>query len=142
MKYSKDLLSSVLQTAQMGQTGIRSLMDISIRQDLHQLLKLQLQEYERIETEAYAIAGQRGWEMKDLDPAIRFLTDRMIRMRLGGRDCDSKIADIMIRRNTSNMIRGLRKLHRYPRPDDRICAISQKLLDCETSNIQRLQSFL
>ena len=38
--------------------------------------------------------------------------------------------------------RLLKNLHQYPNRDDRISAISQKLLDCETANIRQMQSFL
>lgn len=39
MKDSKELLSSVLHTVQMGQTGIRSVLDNAVRTGLKQELK-------------------------------------------------------------------------------------------------------
>ena len=64
MKTSKEILSSVLKTTQMGQVGIRSVLDASMRPGLRKALESQLQEYDSIETEAHAIAFQRGWEVK------------------------------------------------------------------------------
>lgn len=142
MKNSKELLSSVLKTTQMGQVGIRSVLDTSMRPALRKALESQLREYDSIETEAHSIACQRGWELPELDPAVRFLTDRMTRMKLTRGNCDSKIADMMIQGNTKGMIKGLKNLHQYPHQDDRISGISQKLLDCETANIRQMQSFL
>ena len=142
MKHSKKLLTDVLITAQMGQVGIRSVMDLGSRPALRKALESQLREYDSIETEAYAIASQRGWELRELEPAARFFSDRIARMKLPRGDCDSRIADIIIRGNTKGMIRGLRNLHQYPRQDDRISSICQKLVDCETANILKLQSFL
>lgn len=136
------MLSSLLKTAQLGQTGIRSVLDLSMAAGLRSALNCQLLEYDSIETEAHAIAGQRGWELRDLDPAVRFLTDRVTRFRLTGGNSDSRIADIMIRDNTSGMIRGLRDLHRFSTQDQRVRILSQKLLDCENAGILRLQSFL
>ena len=63
MKNSKEILSSVLKTAQMGQVGIRSLLDTSMQPALRSALESQLREYDAIETEAHAIASQRGWEL-------------------------------------------------------------------------------
>jgi len=142
MKNSKEMLSSVLKTTQMGQVGIRSVLDTSMRPALRKALESQLREYDCIESEAHAIASQRGWELRELDPAVRFLTDRMTRMKLNRGNCDSKIADMMIQGNTKGMIKGLKNLHQYPHQDDRISGISQKLVDCETANIRQMQGFL
>ena len=126
----------------MGQVGIRSVLDTSMRPALRKALETQLREYDGIEAEVYSIASQHGWELSDLDPAIRFLSDRMTRMKLTRGNCDSKIADMMIQGNTKGMIKGLKNLHQYPNQDNRISGISQKLLDCETANIRQMQSFL
>lgn len=142
MKNSRDMLGSVLKTTQMGQMGIRSVLDTSMRPALRKALESQLREYDCIESEAHAIACQRGWELRELDPAVRFFADRMTRMKLTRGNCDSKIADMMIQGNTKGMIKGLKNLHQYPNQDDRISMICQKLLDCETANIRQMQSFL
>lgn len=142
MKNSKEMLSSVLKTTQMGQVGIRSVLDTSMRPALRKALESQLREYDCIESEAHTIASQRSWELRELDPAVRFLTDRMTRMKLTRGNCDSKIADMMIQGNTKGMIKGLKNLHQYPHQDDRISMICQKLVDCETANIRQMQNFL
>ena len=82
MKNSKELLTSVLKTTQMGQVGIRSVLDVSMRPGLRKALESQLREYDAIESEAHAIASQRGWELPELDPAQRFMADAMTRMKL------------------------------------------------------------
>lgn len=142
MKNSKEILSSLLLTTQMGQVGIRSVLDMGMRPGLRKTLESQLQEYNSIESEAHCIASQRGWELKNLEPAVRFMTDRMNRMKLTGRDTDSKIADMMIRGNTKGMIRSLKDQHRYSGKDQQIHILSQKLLDCETAGILKLKTFL
>lgn len=142
MKNSKEILSSLLLTTQMGQVGIRSVLDIGMRPGLRKALESQLREYNSIESEAHSIASQRGWELRELEPAVRFVTDRVNRMKLTGRDTDSKIADMMIRDNTKGMIRSLKDQHRFGGTDQQIHILSQKLLDCETANILKLQTFL
>ena len=71
MKTNKDILTSLLKTTQMGQVGIRSVLDTSVHPELKKALESQLREYDSIETEAHAIASQRGWELKELDPAVQ-----------------------------------------------------------------------
>ena len=142
MKSSNEILSSVLKTTQMGQVGIRSVLDTSMRPGLRKALESQLREYDCIESEAHAIASQRGWELPELDPAARFFSDMNTRMRLTRGNCDSRIADMMIQSNTKGMIRGLKNLHQFPSQDSQVNTLSQRLLDCETANIRQMQMFL
>ena len=142
MKNSKEILSSVVKTAQMGQTGIRSVLDTSMRPSLRKALESQLREYDSIETEAHTIASQRGWELKELDPGVRMMTDMMTRMKLHGRNTDSKIADMMIQGTTRGMVKGLKNLHQFPSSDSQVQMVSQKLLDCDTAKIRQMQGYL
>lgn len=142
MKNSKQLLSSLLKTTQMGQIGIRSVLDTSMRPSLRKTLESQLAEYDAIETEAHSIASQRGWELAELDPAVRAMSNMMTRMKLAGHNADSKIADMMIQGNTKGMVKGLKDIHQFAQQDGPVCALSQKLLDTETANIRQMQNFL
>ena len=142
MKNGKEILSSLLKTTQMGQLGIRSCLSASMRPGLRKALESQLREYDTIESEAHAIASQRGWEVEELDPAARFMADMMTRFRLNGRNTDSKIAGMMIQGNTKGMIKGLKTLHQFGQQDEQINTLSQKLLDCENANIRQMQGYL
>ena len=142
MKNSKEVLSSILKTTQMGQIGIRSILDTSMRPGLRTALESQLREYDTIESEAHALASRRGWELPELDPAVRFMTDKMTRMKLHGANADSKIADMMILGNTRGMIKGLKNIHQFSSSDEQLRIISQKLLDCENANIRQMYPFL
>lgn len=142
MKTRKALLSSLLKTAQMGQTGIRSVLDTGMQPELRKALQTQLREYDSIEAEAHALAARRGWEVTELDPAARLLADMTVRLRLRGGDTDSRIADMMITGSTRGMVKGLRRLHRLSRPDEPLQILSQKLLDCENAGIRQMQMFL
>ena len=142
MKNSKQLLSSLLKTTQMGQIGIRSVLDTSMRPSLRKALESQLAEYDAIETEAHSIASQRGWELAELDPAVRAMSNMMTRMKLTGHNADSKIADMMIQGNTKGMVKGLKDIHQFAKQDGPVCDLSHKLLDTETANIRQMQNFL
>ena len=142
MKNSKDLLASVLKTTQMGQIGIRSVLKNPIRATLKTALKSQLEEYDAIEKEALSIAAKKGWELSDLDPAIKSMTDIMVKTKLYFGDMDSKAAALMIQGNTRGMIKGLKNLHQINNSDQQISLLTQKLINCEEENIRQMQGFL
>lgn len=142
MKNSQDLLSSLLKTTQMGQVGIRSVLETTMEPDLRRALESQLREYDGIESEAHAIAGRRGWELAELDPAVRTMAGMMTRMKLAGKQADSKIADMMIQGNTRGLVKGLKNQHRFQGNDQPVEILTQKLLDCEKANIRQMEDFL
>lgn len=142
MKNNKDILSSVLKTTQMGQIGIRSVLDTTMSPQLHKALESQLKEYDNIESEAHTIAFQRGWELPELDPAVRVMTNMITRMKITGNDHDTKIADMMITGNTRGIVKGFRNLHQFSGEDDRVRTLSQKLLDTENANIRQMEFYL
>lgn len=142
MKNSKEILSSILKTAQMGQIGIRAVRDAAVRVDMKQALSDQLKEYDAIETQAHRIAGERGWQVEELNPGVRKMAEMMAKTRLRGRNKDSKIAAMMVNGNTKGIIKGLKNAHRYHGRDVRITELSQKLIDCENENIRQMEGFL
>ena len=139
---NQEFLSAILKLTQNGQVEIRSILSTAMDPSLRSALENQLQEYDFMETEALTIALQRGWELSELNYARRFLSHRATRMRLSGRDTDSKIADIMIRKNTHAMIQGIKIFHQLPHNDPPLRILSQKLLDCENASIRQLQGYL
>ena len=142
MKDSKDILSSLLKTTQMGQVGIRSVEKAANSAQLKKALKSQLQEYNDIEKETYALAKERGWELKELNPMARTMADMASRGKLMYGKNDSKIAAMMVQGNTRGVIKSLKNLHRYHQNDGQVTAMAQKLLDCENNNIKQMEGFL
>lgn len=142
MKDSKEVLTSVLHTVQMGQMGIKSVMNNAIRPGLQQELRSQLAEYDAIETQAQQLATANGWVLPNVNPALLKMADMMSRARLMGGDVDSKIAGMLIQGNTRGMILGLKNLHRAGKADPAVKDIAQKLLDRENINIQKTQPYL
>ena len=142
MKDSKAVLEGILSSVQMGQLGIRSVLDKAIRVDLRRDLHSQLAEYDTIETEAQKIAKQNNWEMKEVNPAVRFMSNMMSRAKLTVGETDSKIAAMMIQGNTRGMILGYKDLHKNHRVNGEVRSLSQKLLDMEKANIEQMQGYL
>ena len=142
MKGSKDVLSSVIKTAQMGQIGIRSVLNAPLRASLKDALRSQLREYDSIEREALELASSRGWTLEQLDPAVKHMTNMMTKAKLKFGDASSKTAAMMIQGNTKGIIKGYKNLNQFAAPDEQVTAISRKLLDYEQANIQQMQGFL
>ena len=142
MKDSKDILSSLLKTTQMGQVGIRSVEKAAVGQQMKKALKSQLREYDKIEQETYDLARQRGWQLAELNPMARTMADMASRGKLMYNKCDSRIADMMVQGNTRGVIKSLKNLHRYHQNDGQVTAMAQKLLDCEYNNIKQMEGFL
>lgn len=139
---NQKMLASILRTAQMGQAGIRCVMDHAVRTDLRTELKNQLREYDCIEKEAQKLASQRGWELTNLNPAVVNMASAMTKARLFGGNNDSKIAGMLIQGNTRGMITGLKNIHQYGKSDPAVTGLAQRLLNKENMNIQNSQPFL
>ncbi len=139
---NKKLLESMTDTVQMGQIGIRSVLDTPVALPLRNALASQLREYDLLETQSHEIASGRGWELKEVNPAVRKMANATVKLRLSHGDTQSKIAAMMIRGNTRGMILGLRNLHKCENPDSQIKDFWQKVQDCEEANIRQMQRFL
>ena len=126
----------------MGQIGIRSVLNAPLRANLKDALRSQLREYDAIEREALELAKAKGWTLKELNPAIKHMTNMMTKSKLSYGDPSSKTAAMMIQGNTCGMIKGLKNIHQFPDTDEQISILSQKLLDCENANIRQMQAFL
>ena len=142
MKGSKDVLSSIIKTTQMGQIGIRSVLNMPLRASLKDALRAQLHEYDAIEREALELAAVRGWTLEQLDPAVKHMTNMMTRTRLRFGNSSSKAAAMMIQGNTKGVIKGYKNLNQFAEPDEEVTALLRKLLTCEQANIQQMQGFL
>ena len=139
---SKKMLTSVLHTVQMGQSGIKSVEQFAIRPALKQQLYKQKTEYDAMETAARILAHKRNWELKDISPSILKMSDLMARMRLLGGERDSKIAGMLIQGNTRGMILGMKNLRKGKKADADIQALTQKLIAQEKASIKNSQPFL
>lgn len=142
MQNKKEVLTSILKTAQMGQVGIRAVIKYAIRPDLKLALESQLKEYDTIESEAYSIANSRGWELKELDSIAKVMAKGYARTRLGFDYNDSKIAQMMIRGSTNGMLKSLISKHHTIKDDEKIKHLLQKTLDCQQANIKQMQGYV
>ena len=142
MKSNREILTSMLHTVQMGQTGIRCIMDNAVKTNLKAELKDQLHEYDMLEKETLQVAQNMGLELKNLHPALETMSNMMSKMQLIGGDTDSKIAGMLIQGNTRGMILGLKNLRKAANIQPQVQALAQKIINRENMNIQKSQPFL
>ncbi len=142
MKTNKEVLSSILKTAQMGQIGICCVQKNAQQPALQQALRDQLKQYDTVEAEAYSLACQRGWKLPEISRGAKTMAKMAVRSRLTGSNTDSKIAAMMINGNTRGIIKGLKNSHRHIQPDSKVTALSQKLLEYENQGIQAMKPYL
>ena len=142
MMNDAQILTSMLHTVQMGQTGIRSVMARATKPELKTELKDQLKEYDVLEKETLSLAKTKGVSLKDLNPALETMSNVMSRFQLMGGEVDSKIAGMLIQGNTRGMILGIKNLRKAGKADPKVRDLAQRLLNRENMNIQKSQSFL
>lgn len=139
---SKKMLTSVLHTVQMGQSGIKCVKDQAVRPGLKLELSKQLAQYDAMESRARELAQKHKWQMKDIHPGILKMSDMMAKARLLGGERDSKIAGMLIQGNTRGMILGMKNLRQGQRADQDVRALTEKLVAQERTAIENSQSFL
>ncbi len=142
MDNNHKLLSSILETAQMGQIGIRAALKADMQHPLRLGLQSQLKEYDKLEGDANRIAAAKGWKMHDIDPAVKFMAKATSKGKLTFGDVNSKIAAMMIQGNTRGMILTYKNMNRCQNPDSQVFALAQKMLDSEENNIRQMQPYL
>jgi hypothetical protein len=142
MKKSQQLLSDMLKTIQISQVEIRSVLDTPMPSSLRSTLEIQLKEYDALEKETLRLAESKGFDLKDLNPALETMSTMMSKVQLMGGEVDSKIAGMLIQGNTRGMILGLKNLRKASKADSNVRDLAQRLLNRENMNIQKSQQFL
>ena len=139
---SERVLSDVIKTAQMGISGIDTVMPKTSQPALRQALKVQRQEYSDIEAQAKRLAQRKGYRIDQLKSMTRRMNAVMSRGQLLVGEPNSKIAGMMSQGNTRGMILSLKNMRRCNRPDQQVAQVAQQLLETEKNNIVSLEGFL
>ena len=117
MKSSKDILGSVVKTAQMGKTGLQCVLEAQIRPSLRENLEKQVVIYDQIAKEALDLAHGRNWQVEQLGSVSRACSRMVSRMWLNRGNADSKAAAMVMQGSTRGLIQGLTNLHQFPYQD-------------------------
>ena len=142
MKNNREMLTSMVKTTRMGQTGIRAVLQCPLEPGLQAALSQQLRSYDDLEDRAQALADSRNWALRKPDPRLQHMIEKMTRLKIPRKNRTTKVADMLIQGNTQGMISSLRDLHQYCGCDQAVAELNQKLIDCEIQNIQQMKPFL
>ena len=136
-----ELLQYLYKTADMGCERIDA-VEKHAEQKLLGELKRQRSEYENVRSDAAQMIRNSGEEPGGNGLMARLSTGMMTACQMARDDSRSKIAEMMIRGNTSGVIKGLKNLHQMEQQDDSVSALSLKLLDTESANVDQMKQFL
>ena len=139
---SKEMLTSVLHTVQMGQAGIQCVQDQAVRIGLKKQLRQQLEQYDAIETTAKQLAKEHQWVLSDVPKSVVKMSDLMTKVRLLGGDRDSKIAGMLIQGNTRGIILGMKNLRKAQSADPQVRLLTEKLIQQERTSIDNTKPYL
>ena len=139
---SKNILTSVLHTAQMGVSGIDAVQNRAVNPQLQTLLQQQRQEYAAIADQSLHLAQEKGWELPHRSRFVETMSTTCAKCRLMVGDTDSTIAGMLIQGNTRGMILGIKNLNKASDTDPDVAAVAKSLLNLENMNIQKSQEFL
>lgn len=142
MNESKMILTSVLQTAQMGIVGIDAVKEKAVSRGMQKLLQSQRNQYAAIEQAAQDLAREKNWKMPGRRVVLEKVSSVGAKCRLMGKEKDTSIAGMLIQGNTRGMILGIKNQRDASRIDPKVKALSDRLLNEENINIQRSQAFL
>ena len=139
---SKKILNRILKTAQIGQHEIYNMANYAVSPNLRSALKKQLIEYGQIEFDAGMLACQRGWDLQETDPVMRYFCGLYSRIGLRHKQSDPRIVVRMIHRNNRDMAIENHSINQLPVDDEQIYILSQRLLDCLTENNRKMKHLL
>ena len=136
------LLNHVYQTAEMGRTGILSVLKYAEDPKLSQALRSQLEEYRQIQNSSARMLEERGVRPQKISPMAKMSAQAMSAMQTAGDHSASKIAEMMIQGSGMGVTKSLHNLHKYDMADERVCDVANKLLETEERNIEQMKPFL
>ena len=135
MTDGREILSAVLAATQTTQTYLSNAMTRACSTSMKQVLAVQAETYDHLESEALRHAAQRGWDI----PSAGF---RRFPFYPYMRKKDSVIAQTLIRRYADLMISGMKCSSANESYDKQINELFQKLQYFQLSHIRQLLPFL
>lgn len=142
MLKDNELLQYVHKTTEMGRDGIQSVMKYAEDEKFHRALEQQLTEYEKLHGVSTQMLLERGEDPSNVSPMTKASTQMMSTLQTMMDHSASKIAEMMIRGNTTGMTKSIKHLHDYQGNDERVKDVAVKLLKTEEANIEQMKQFL
>lgn len=142
MNQDTEILQSICKSTQMGQSGIRAVMDAARDPAMQRALASQLREYDAIHHQADRLLRDRGESARQIPGIVLSYSRLSAGMKMARDSSSSAIAEMMIQGNTRGMVKSMRQNREYRVLDPKVSGLSNRLLQTELSNIEQMKSFL
>ena len=138
----KELLSCIYQNADMGVDGILKVLEGAHSGPIREALQSQLSEYDHIRSEAIEMLRQRGGEPASPSAMAKLSAKMGAVGNLMKENTPGHIAEMMIQRNTTGMVKSMRSLRDYQGKDPEVKQLAEKLLQTELHNIEEMKRYV
>ncbi len=137
-----EMLTYILQNAEMGCQGVNSVRRSKPSQGVDLVLCRQLARYGKIYSTAGSMLKGLGAELHRVNPVAKAMTNLAAGRDLKRDPSPSHIAEMMIKGNTMGVNKIAQHLRDYDRTDPNITLLAKKMLDVEQEHIKELRAFL
>ena len=137
-----EMLTYILQTAEMGCQGIESVRGGKCGSAMDAVLSSQMERYGKIYSTAGGMLKNLGEEIRRVSPIARAMAKMSAARDLKRDPSGSHIAEMMIKGNTMGVNKMAQHLRDYDRTDPNITLLAKKMLDVEQAHITELRPFL
>lgn len=142
MNNNVEFLNYVSKNAEMGSTSIKDLINVVEDENFKEILRNQIDEYEKIYEEANQLLDNYNEEQKETNPLQKFTSYIMIKMNLLTNKSTSHIAEMMMKGSNMGIIDIEKKLNSFDNLDKNVNYLGEKLLKIEENNIEQLKPYL
>lgn len=139
---NKEFLNKIYQNAQMGSNSITYVCEKTEDTNLLTQLRIQLQEYNEIASEAANALLENDNIPKEKGPMAQVGLWSSVQMNTLVDKTSSHIAEMMMQGNSMGVIDMAKALRKYKNADKETVALGEKLIKTEEENFQRMKPFL
>ena len=137
-----ELLNHIYQTAEMGCSGIRSVLKYADEPQMRSALRDQLTEYRKLQASADSMLKLRGKKVKGIPKIAKLSSGSMTAVKTRIDHSATKIAEMMIQGSTMGVTKSIRTMRDCALHDGRVEDLANKLLKTEQRNIEQMKTFL
>ncbi|GEM_PF-1868768 len=137
-----DLLNCVRKNLEMGIDGIKTVRGYAKSERFADALDSQLKEYEELYNDADRILGKYGGKTENVPAAAKVFAEISGTMKsmMGG--ADEKIAEEMVRGNTTGSAKLTRQYREYDGDKSDVRELVEKVIDIEEKHSREMKKFL
>lgn len=137
-----EMLTYILQNAEMGCQGIKSVRKGNCGVALDTVLTNQMARYGKIYSTAGSMLRNLGEEIHRVSPIAKSMARMSAGRDLRRDPSPPHIAEMMIKGNTMGVNKMAEHLRDYDRTDPNITLLAKKMLDVEQEHINEMRAFL